>query len=58
MKHDTKEMHRITSRLAKIDQKCDLILAHLSTLRTHDGLDSMIDRLHRQAKAMRRDSRR
>lgn len=58
MKHETKELHRITSRLAKIDQKCDLILAQLSTLSTRDGLDSIIDRLHRQAKALRRDVRR
>ncbi|MBQ7205014.1 MAG: hypothetical protein IJS04_04135 [Muribaculaceae bacterium] len=54
MKHDkTKELRRLSVRLAVIEQKCDLILAQLSTMNARNGLDEMIDRLHRQARAMR-----
>lgn len=58
MKHESKELHRISARLAVIDQKCDLILSQLSALRAREGLDALIDRLHRQARAMRHDRRR
>ena len=58
MKHEAKELHRISARLAVIDQKCDLILSQLSALRARAGLDALIDRLHRQARAMRHDRRR
>lgn len=58
MKHEAKELHRISARLAVVDQKCDLILSQLSALRAREGLDALIDRLHRQARAMRHDRRR
>ncbi len=58
MKHNTKELYRISARLAIIEQKCDLILSQLSALKARDGLDALIDRLHRQARAMRHDRRR
>ena len=58
MKHEAKELHRISARLAVIDHKCDLILSQLSALRAREGLDALIDRLHRQARAMRNDRRR
>jgi hypothetical protein len=58
MKRDTKEIYRISARLAAVEQKCDLILSQLSGLRVRDGLDELIDRLHRQARTMRRDCRR
>lgn len=54
MKHnEMKEFRRLSVRLAVIEQKCDLILAQLSTMNARNGLDEMIDRLHRQARAMR-----
>ena len=54
MKHKgMKELHRISVRVAVIEQKCDLILAQLSTMNARNGLDELIDRLHRQARAMR-----
>jgi hypothetical protein len=58
MKHNTKELYRISARLAIIEQKCDLILSQLSALKARDGLDALIDRLHRQARSMRHDRRR
>ena len=44
MKRDTKEIYRISARLAAVEQKCDLILSQLSGLRVRDGLDELIDR--------------
>ena len=58
MKHETRELHRIAARLAVVEQKCDLILSQLSTLRACDGIDGLIERLHRQARSMRRHERR
>lgn len=57
MKHIMKELCRLSARMAAIEQKCDLILSELSAMRAHDGLDEMIDRLHRQARAMREEAR-
>lgn len=57
MKHDTKELHRIAVRVAVIEQKCDIILSQLSTLRTKADIDELIDRMHRQARAMRDQAR-
>ena len=54
MKHETRELHRIAARMAVVEQKCDLILAQLSTLRAREGIDGLIERMHRQARAMRR----
>lgn len=59
MKHnESKELHRIAVRVAVIEQKCDLILAQLSTLRTKGSIDDLIDRLHWQARSMRKEARR
>ncbi len=55
MKHNKSELRRLAVRVAVIEQKCDLILAQLSTLRTCNGLDELIDRMHRQARAMREE---
>ncbi|MBR4828859.1 MAG: hypothetical protein IKZ92_03570 [Muribaculaceae bacterium] len=55
MKHNKRELRRLAVRVAVIEQKCDLILAQISTLRACNGLDELIDRMHRQARAMRED---
>lgn len=47
------ELDRIAAKLAAIDQKCDMILAHLSSLKTNERLDELIDRLQNSVKSMR-----
>lgn len=50
--------YRYGSRLNRIERKCDRILSELSALRhrlSHQpDIDSIIDRLHRSAREMRR----
>lgn len=53
-----KEIDRLSARVAVIEQKCDLILAHIKTLQTSRDIDGQIERLHRQARAMRKHPRR
>lgn len=49
------ELDRIAAKLAVIEQKCDLILAQLSNLKTNERLDELISRMSETAKAMRND---
>ncbi len=53
-----KEIDRLTARVAVIEQKCDLILARIKTLQTSRDIDGQIERMHRQARAMRKHLRR
>ena len=47
------ELCRISAKLAVIEQKCDLILAQLSNLKTNERLDELINRLQSCARSMR-----
>lgn len=47
------ELCRISAKLAVIEQKCDLILAQLSSLKTNERLDELINRLQSSARSMR-----
>ena len=53
-----KDSDRLSARVAVIEQKCDLILAHIKTLQTSKYIDEQIERLHLQARAMRKHPRR
>ncbi len=55
---NNKECRRLVARVSAIEQKCDLILSQLKSLRVSNDIDELIDRLHRQARAMRKDLRR
>lgn len=55
---NNKDYRRLLARVSVVDQKCDLILAQLKSLRVSNDIDELIDRLHRQARAMRKDLRR
>lgn len=47
------ELYRISAKLAVIDQKCDLILSQLASLKTSERLDELINRLQGCARSMR-----
>lgn len=53
MKHNERELRRISAKVSAIEQKCDMILAMLGKLQANNRLDELIDRMHRQARAMR-----
>lgn len=53
-----KDYRRLLARVSAVEQKCDLILAQLKSLRASHDIDELIDRMHRQARAMRKDLRR
>lgn len=55
---NNKECRRLVARVSAIEQKCDLILSQLKSLRVCNDIDELIDRLHRQARAMRKDLQR
>lgn len=58
MKYKMKrDIRRLSVRLAVIEQKCDTIMAQLSSLRIRNDIDELIDRMHQHARSMRDDSR-
>lgn len=59
MKYNIKrDIRRLSVRMAVIEQKCDLIMAQLSSMKIVHDLDELIERMHRHARSMRDDSKR
>ena len=54
----TRDIRRLSVRMAVIEQKCDLIMAQLSSMKIGHDLDELIERMHRHARSMRDDSKR
>lgn len=53
-----RDIRRLSVRLAVIEQKCDHIMAQLSSMKIGHDLDELIERMHRHARSMRDDSKR
>lgn len=59
MKYNIKrDIRRLSVRMAVIEQKCDLIMAQLSSMKIVHDLDELIDKIHRNARSMRDDTKR
>lgn len=59
MKYNIKrDIRRLSVRLAVIEQKCDMIMAQLSSMRIGNDIDELIDRMHDYARSQRDDMRR
>lgn len=59
MKYNIKrDIRRLSVRLAVIEQKCDVIMSQLSSIKIGNDIDELIDRMHHQARSMRDDTKR
>ena len=59
MKYNIKrDIRRLSVRLAVIEQKCDVIMSQLSSIKIGNDIDELIDRMHHQARSMRDDTER